>query len=42
MESVDWGVGGWVEWVCVDLDAVLWVGEGVGLADRKGRGLDLC
>jgi hypothetical protein len=27
---VDGGLGGWVEWVCVDLDAGLWVGAGVG------------
>jgi len=27
---LDWWTVGGLEWICVDVDAVLWAGEGVG------------
>lgn len=29
MGVLERGGGGWVEWVCVDVDVGLWVGEGL-------------
>jgi hypothetical protein len=40
---VDGGLGRWPEWLCLDVDAVLWAGEGVvGDAWREGVGCVCC